>query len=179
MGRKTEPVKIGEDGGRDADKVFFITEMPASQAERWATKAFLALMRSGVDVPEDVASLGMQGIARLGFKALSGIDDKSVYELMDEMFSSCLSVVPDPANPAIRRGVGGLGPMVETDIEEVKTRFFLRMKIFELHTGFSLAGAKSNSPPAGQDQSPVSPNTQTSPARSPSLSRPVRRRLGT
>lgn len=171
--RKTENVTI-TDEGRDQGKVFVITEMPASQAERWATKAFLALAKAGIELPDNVAEMGMQGLAIIGFKALGGIEPQSAFELMDEMFASCLAVMPDPGKPQVLRGVGGVGPIVEGDIEEVKTRFTLRMKIFELHVGFSPGGVRSK--PISATAPQASSNTPTSHAQSRPSSHAARHR---
>lgn len=47
--------------GRDAGKVFRITEMPADQAERWAVKAFLAAAKGGITLPDSAAESGFAG----------------------------------------------------------------------------------------------------------------------
>lgn len=141
--RKTANVRITDADSRDNGKVYKITEMPATQAEKWGARALLALSRAGVDVPDDVAKSGLQGIAILGLKALGGVSFEDAELLMDEMFG-CVTIVPDEAkNPDYSR------TLVETDIEEVATRVLLRGEVFKLHTGFSLAdgGSSSTSPP--------------------------------
>jgi hypothetical protein len=130
--RKTSTVTISREG-RDQGKVFLLTEMPASQAEKWAARAFFALARSGVDVPEDIAEAGFAGIAVLGLKALGGIHFVDAEPLMDEMFA-CIRILPSAARPDIVRDIH------EQDIEEVATRLQLRMEVFNLHTGFLPAG---------------------------------------
>ena len=45
MARKVEYITIDQEG-RDQGKTFKITEMPALKAEKWATRAFLALAAS-------------------------------------------------------------------------------------------------------------------------------------
>lgn len=131
MARKTAEVTISEEG-RDTGKIFLLTEMPASQAEKWATRAFLALARAGVEVPDDIAQAGMAGLAMMGFKMLGGISFADAEPLMDEMFR-CIQIKPDRSNPAVIRG------LIEDDIEEVRTRFNLRMEVLALHMGFSSA----------------------------------------
>lgn len=132
MARKVSDVPVTAPG-RDHGKVFRLTEMPASQAEKWAAKAFLALARSGVAVPDDIASAGLAGIATLGIKAFGGMNFTDAEPLLDEMFR-CVQRVIDPANPAFARG------LVEDDIEEVATRVQLRMDLFKLHVDFTIAG---------------------------------------
>ena len=103
MARKTATVTISEDG-RDSGKTFFLREMPATQAEKWAIKALIALSKSGVDVPEDIAESGMAGIALIGLKALSGINFSDAEPLLDEMFQ-CIQLIPDPNRPQVMRGL--------------------------------------------------------------------------
>lgn len=134
MGRKTHTVVI-EAEGRDKGKMFTITEMPPSQAEKWAFRALLALAKSGVEVPDDIASAGLAGVAALGIKAFSGLRFEDAEPLLDEMFAM-ISFIPDASRPAIKRGYGGVGPLIDDDIEEVMTRLTLRKELFSLHTGF-------------------------------------------
>jgi len=135
MARKVETFVV-TDEGRDKGKSYILTEMPASQAEKWAIKAFLALARSGTEIPDNVREAGMEGIAVLGFKALGGIRFPEAEALMDEMFS-CVQFMPDPGRPNIVR------PLVENDVEEVITRVKLRAEVFALHVGFTWPDARS------------------------------------
>ena len=48
MARKTKTVVI--ESGRDNGKIFLVTEMPVTKADKWANTALLAMMRGGVDV---------------------------------------------------------------------------------------------------------------------------------
>lgn len=131
MPRKTKVTQIKE-AGRDNGKIFLLTEKPAMQVEKWATRAGLAIIASGVEVPPGFLSMGIAGIVVVGFKVLGGVRWQDLEPLMDEMFE-CVSLVPDPANPNFSRA------LIEGDIEEVKTMATLRMEVFELHTGFSIA----------------------------------------
>lgn len=135
MARKTETVII-EREGRDIGKAFLIREMPASQAERWATRAFLALAKGGIEIPDDVINSGMAGIAAIGIKALANVPYGDAQYLLDEMFQ-CVSIIPDLSKPQVVR------PLIEDDIEEVATRLQLRQATFELHTGFFAFAARS------------------------------------
>lgn len=140
MARKEKEVIIPhEEGNRDSGKVFLIKEMPASQGERWANRAGLAIGHSGADVPF-VPGGGWAMLAILGFKALFGIQEKIALELADEMFQ-CVHVKPDRTNPNVVRPLNP-DPDAE-DIEEIKTRWLLRAEVFALHSGFSLAEVKS------------------------------------
>lgn len=154
MGLKTATVQIADPGSRDHGRMYLLTEMPATQAEKWATRAFLALTRSGVEIPEDIRAAGMAGIAALGFHMLGGLRFEDVEPLMDEMMG-CVQIIPDPKVSLPRK-------LVESDIEEVKTRFKLRVEVFTLHTSFSWPDVVSmlNS----TSTTPGSLDTQTSPA---------------
>lgn len=131
--RKTLDVVIADEN-RDQGKVFFITEMPASQSEKWAFRAIAALAKSGVELPDDVQTMGMAAIAAMGFQALAGINFADAEPLLDEMMA-CVEIVPEPSKAQVRR------PLIETDAEEVLTRLRLRRAVFELHTGFFTKGA--------------------------------------
>lgn len=134
--RKTAHVTISEPG-RDLGKVFVLTEMSARQAERWAMRALLAAAKGGADFPEDVTSLGMQGMAIVGLRALSYLPFDEADALMEEMFG-CIQIQPDPKQPNVVR------PLIDDDIEEVRTRIFLRAEVFKLHVDFSKPGVPLN-----------------------------------
>ncbi len=134
MARKTATIVIEADG-RDKGKTFFLTELSAMQAERWATRALLAMARSGLDIPEDIAYAGLAAIAALGVKALGGIPYAEAEPLLAEMFA-CIQIVPDPSVPQVKRNV------IESDIEEVETLAKLRLDVMRLHVDFSKAAAR-------------------------------------
>lgn len=135
--RKTRDVKI-EFEGRDKGKVFVLQEMSSLRAERWGIRAINALVRAGVQMPEGMEMAGMAALVRVGISSISLIPLDDLRELMDEMFS-CIRVRPDPRNSQILRDlVDDTGD--GDDIQEVKTRVFLRQKLMELHVGFSGPG---------------------------------------
>ena len=137
MARKQIDVTIPFDG-RDKGKVFRIVEMSSLQVERWGMRAVNALIRAGAEVPDGLELAGMAAIVEIGLKSISKIPFEDLDPLFAEMFQ-CISVRPDPAHPeVVRRLVDGLGD--SDDIQEVKTRLFLRHKVLELHVGFSIAG---------------------------------------
>jgi len=144
--RVTRTVTITQDG-RDKGKIFVLSEMPASQAEEWAMKALNAIAQNS-DIPAGLSNAGMLGVFILGLKPILAAPWDLVKPLMNELFDSCLSIMPDKGNPALLRGAGTelvkpAGKLFEVDIEEVSTRMFLRNEIIELHTGFSLAAVLS------------------------------------
>lgn len=118
--------------GRDKGKSFFITELSAMRAEEWATRAIFAMMNAGVEIPEDIASAGLAGIAALGIQALSKVSFDAAKPLLDEMLS-CVQFQPSPK--VVR-------PLAEGDIEEVSTLIRLRKEVLGLHINFSTPASK-------------------------------------
>lgn len=133
MARTTVNYTVTDDN-RDHGKTFVITEMPASQGEAWAARALLALMGSGVQMPEGFEHAGMAGMAELGIKALAGLKWEVAEPLLAEMFE-CIKIMPDPSKPQVVRN------LIEQDIEEITTRVKLRTEVWKLHTGFLKAAA--------------------------------------
>jgi hypothetical protein len=127
--RKTATVTIATEG-RDKGKVFYLTEMPPFQTERWATRAFLALAKSGVSIPDDIVSSGFAGLVTLGVEALAGINYFDLEPLLEEMLQ-CVQIIPNPQNPEVKRSD------IHCDIEEVSTILKLRKEVFNLHANFS------------------------------------------
>jgi hypothetical protein len=135
MARATANYTV-QDEGRDFGKVFVLTEMPASRAESWAMRALLALMASGVEVPEGFERMGMAGMAEVGIRALSGLKWDVAEPLLAEMWE-CVQIMPDPSKTHVVRR------LIEEDIEEISTRIKLRAEVWKLHTGFLKAVAPS------------------------------------
>ena len=134
MARKVLRVTIPFEG-RDKGKVFVLTEMPASKAERWAARSLAALLASGLDVPENVMAAGSQAVAHFGLSMFARMDFVAAQPLLDEMME-CVEI--EPSAGVVRR-------LIEDDIEELVTRAFLRTKVFELILGFSIPDDISNS----------------------------------
>ncbi len=152
MARKTTNYTVTDDG-RDKGKVFVLTEMPASRAESWAMRALLALMESGVELPDGFERMGMAAMAEIGIRALSGLRWEVAEPLLDEMLS-CVMIMPDPHKPHVIRN------LIEEDIEEIMTRIKIRAEIWKLHTDFlkAVAPLKSAGDPAPADEK-VMPTT--------------------
>ena len=119
------------DDGRDKGKVFVITEMPVSRAEKWAFRAVFAMGKSNADFDLDPRG-GMAQLVVLGIKSFLSMDFEDAEPLMDEMFS-CVMIQPDQTRPDVTR------PLVESDIWEISTRLKLRMEVIGLHVNFSIA----------------------------------------
>lgn len=144
MARKTKVITIDTED-RDKGKQFFITEMDAWKAEKWALRAVTILINSGVDIPEGAAQSGMAGMAAIGLNALHGLDFKVAEPLIDELLE-CVAFIP-PATPEMRF------KDLKNHVEEVKTFLRLRAEAFLIHTDFSwgeihqkLTGSSVDSP---------------------------------
>lgn len=157
MARKTLIYTV-QDEGRDSGKVFLLTEMPSSKAERWAIRAFLAMAKGGIELPEGMEHQGFAGLAKVGLGLLLQIPYEMAEPLLDEMME-CVQVIPNPSNRAVVRA------LIEDDIEEVATRIKIRKEVFGLHVNFSLAGAKSTSESVPAQESAASSTISIRPKR--------------
>lgn len=124
--RRTEIVEITE--GRDAGKKYQITEMSAEAAEWWAFRALQAI--AGADAELNLQA-PLSDMAAQGIKALAKVHPDQAKPLLDEMMSCVQILVPATQKPR---------PLLDGDIEDVKTRFMLRKAVVELHLGFSTGG---------------------------------------
>lgn len=129
--RKTKEITISDASSRDNGTMYLITEMPASQTERWALRVLAALTKSGFDpallaIDRDDPA-GMETLVRAGLETVLGrLDVHDLEPLLDEMMT-CVQVSPSPG--ITRR-------LVEEDIQEVKTRLLLKREVFKLHVDF-------------------------------------------
>jgi hypothetical protein len=134
MSRKTADITITDPASRDVGRTYRITELSASAAEDWAIRAFMAIAKGGMEIPDGIPA-SIAGIAILGFKALAGMDERAAKPLLDEMMS-CVQVLTSS---------GVVRKLMEEDIDEVATRLQLRKEVFEVHTGFFERAARSKS----------------------------------
>lgn len=145
MARKFKTVTI-ETEGRDKGKSFLIVEMSAYSAERWATRALLALSRAGAEVPDDALSAGSLGLVLVGLDALRKLPYEEAEPLLEEMLG-CVHFIPDVtkmdpmSGRPVTRGLLMPDAFNDGDIEEVATLLKLREEAVGLHLGFSLAAA--------------------------------------
>jgi hypothetical protein len=138
MTRRTVVV-VGTDG-RDKGKNYFIQEMDAWHTEEMATRAYMAMRKAGNDL-STLEATGASGIAQLGLAAFTLMDYRDARPLMDEMMM-CVSHVPDPRFPDVRRPLVGPGS-AQDDVEETLTIWMLRDRVYHLHMDFSSAAAPS------------------------------------
>ena len=171
MGRKTKIVMVPEGFGRDSEpkrKVFLLTEWPAARAEKWALRALLAFNRSdrnlGLLDADKLIGAGMEGIFRIGIQVFlsGGMKSEEVQPILDELLD-CVQMIRDPDKKDIATGLPVASAIVSgDDIEEVKTRFWLRSEVLRLHSGFSPGDALSILISAIMTKE-ASPITKTSP----------------
>ena len=150
MARRQLTIRIDAEG-RDKGKVFVLTELPASQAERWALRAVMALGAANAELPDGMELAGLAGLARAigvtdgaslleafartALTLFTRIPFEQAEELLGSMWA-CVQIIPDPGNPSVIRS------LIEDDIEEVATRLRLRSEIIKMHLGFSQAAGK-------------------------------------
>lgn len=134
MARKSVEVpKKGEPAltGRDADKVFIITEMSAWDAEEWGERAYGAMVRAGLKPLQPGMLSGMAAISVYGVSALLAAPWPEVKPLLGEMIEKCVTK-KEEAFPLGR-------PITPDDVEEVQTILRFREEAVKLHTDFSVA----------------------------------------
>lgn len=147
MARKTKTVTVsGAADNRDNGKQFFLTEMPADQAERWAFRLLLALASAGGKLPQGALDAGMAGVAAtmqnsliVGLRSMAGLSFEDAEPLLATMFE-CVQYIPPTAGVAKQSIITGSN----SQIEEVSTRLTLRWEVLQLHLNFSLDGLLSN-----------------------------------
>lgn len=152
MARKQVNLDIKNGESRDDGKRFIITEMAASQGEKWGARALNALLASGIEIPSAVAAGGLRGLAMAGVSGLSGFSGipwELLEPLLDEMMT-CVQIMPDVNRPDVVR------KLIESDIEEIKTRLLIRNAWLELHVGFSFAAKSPTSDLAAGEKAPTS-----------------------
>lgn len=186
MPRATRIVSIpgqpsDQPGSRDNGKSFFIEEMPSRRAEKWASRAFLALAESRVDLPPGIgerarrAKGNMQDVYNVR-RLLANVSFPELEPLVDELMG-CVSFLVNP-KPDVN-GRPTVRPLHDAgddndDIQEIATRHFLRSEVIDLHVGFSgLPAAVLNLIAVGSTTREMtapttSPTTRTSRQRSPS-----------
>jgi hypothetical protein len=156
MARRQEKVVI-EREGRDKGKVFWITEMAATEAEYWAGRLLTMFAAGNTNVPPGFFQMGFEGCAAwIAVHGIGGIDWTTCKPLMDEMMA-CVSYQPDPARANVVRKL-----MINDDIEELSTLMALREAWFDTHLGFSVrARYWTSTTEPSEETSPPGPNIAT------------------
>lgn len=167
--RKHKVVTIDSEG-RDRGKSFLVVEKSAFETERWATRALLALSRSGIDIPEGALEAGALGVLLAGMSGFQKLTYEDAEPLLEEMIG-CIHFVPDavkkdpltgrPLSRALLRG----DEANDGDIEEMGTLLKLRGEALELHLGFSVTAALSTLAAAATSNQRATPTSRKPAAR--------------
>lgn len=139
--RKTKEVTI-ETANRDKGKRFKITEMSVVAQEKWATKAVLAILNSGFELPEGTGLEDLQGaeglikVLKSSITALLKVKYELAQPLYDELLSCCdyLGV----GNESISRRL--TQETADEVVEEMTTLLILRREALNLNYGFLFSG---------------------------------------
>ena len=130
MARKTKDLVIAD--GRDKGKTFLITEMSVIDADSWANRALLAMLRGGVDVGNvnfaDVNTAGgMLELAKVAIAGLGNMQEQIATDLLNELLG-CAKIVPSGGSP---RDI-----LLDSDIESIKTLWQIRKEAIMIHIDF-------------------------------------------
>ena len=140
MALNKKVVKI-ENDSRDNGLKFEVTEMPLDDADRWARRVALAMMRSGIrmsnsDLMDLKTTAGILEIAKFGVTAFGYMDEDLALELTDELLEKCVKIIPTGGEPR---------EIVEGDLQSISTKMRLRWEAFAVHNDFLELGNFSNS----------------------------------
>ena len=135
MARKTKDLVIAD--GRDKGKTFVITEMSVIDADNWANRALLAMLRGGVDVGNlDFSNVntsgGMLELARVVIAGLGNMQEQIATDLLNELLD-CARIVPSGGTP---RDI-----LLDPDIESIKTLWQIRKEALMIHIDFLTDGS--------------------------------------
>ena len=131
MARKEVEIKIED--GRDAGKVFKITEMPAVPMDKWVTRALILLGKSDKGIGA-LAGTSFESI----LKALSAADYDETEKLLNELLACC-SFLKDGVSVPMK------GDMIDSVIEEWTTIMRLRVEALKVNLGFLEQDVESTS----------------------------------
>ena len=129
--RKEIEVTIEE--GRDAGKKFKITEMPAFQMDRWATRALIAL---GKSQKGGIAALGAMNVQDI-ISAFTELEFEKAEPLLQELLECC-AFIKDGTSVQMKK------EFVDGVVEDWTTLFRLRVESLKLNLGFFEQGDGSD-----------------------------------
>lgn len=165
--RKTKIVqvpKFSQGDNRDINKTFLITEWPAARADRWIQELMLAANRGAGEIPMDLRGIGWEGIAVMGINTfLRGSGDGPRMIELGEQLLECVKIIRDPKHPDVATEI-----VVDDDVQEIVTRWWLRDQVVSVHVNFSPLDALSRLMSSIMQQAPepspapISKNTRTS-----------------
>lgn len=137
MARRNEYFTVDKEC-RDFGKTFCITEMAAFDAESFAIRAGLAILKSNAVLPPNLSekiknnqTITFEDIASLGLGLFSGVDYHDLKPLLDDLLE-CVQIIVDKKSMIMRH-------LEDEDIEELSTLIELRKRALGLHINFSTA----------------------------------------
>lgn len=136
--RKTDTVNI-DSPGRDLNKVFVLTEMPASIGKRWIARLWPLLAQ--LSLPKEVDEQGSprpltDEQTRAAIVAITNLlDDPSLSDWRDCVQFQMPGQMPQKI----------FWDQAACQIEETATITLLQWRVFDLHTGFFSAAKRSTS----------------------------------
>lgn len=127
-------IEITIDGGRDAGKTFKITEMPAFQADKWATKALCLVGKTGCSIIDLFNKMESGEVLDI----LGRIGYEGVEPLFEELLNCC-SFKKDGVYVPMKAS------MIDSVVEDWTTIFRLRREAYKLIMSFLEEGGESTS----------------------------------
>lgn len=138
-----EYIDVEAKGGRDAGKIYRITEMSAEAGEWFAYRVIGAL----VDADKDKKLAGLWDMFGKGgnLEVLSHMGIGTIMSLLMQADQSRMKSLLDEMKGCWQMKCDGdfIRKLADGDIEEVSTIMMLRMKTLELHLNFFMAGVQS------------------------------------
>ena len=141
MARRNEYFTVDKEC-RDFGKTFCITEMTAFNAESFAIRAGLAILKNNPALPTDLTekiankTISFEDIAVLGLGLFSGVAYHDLKPLLDDLMD-CVQIIVDKKSMIMRE-------LEDEDIEELSTIIELRKRALGLHINFSTAADTQN-----------------------------------
>ena len=137
MARRNEYFTVDKEC-RDFGKTFCITEMTAFNAESFAIRAGLAILKSNPSLPPNLIeritdkTITFEDIVSLGLGLFLGVDyHEDLKPLLDDLLG-CVQIIVDKKSMIMRH-------LEDEDIEEFGTLIELRKRVLGLHINFSTA----------------------------------------
>ncbi len=141
MARRNEYFTVDKEC-RDFGKTFCITEMTAFNAESFAIRAGLALLKNNPSLPPNMIeritdkTITFEDIAALGLGLFSAVDYYDLEPLLKDLLK-CVQIIVDKKSMIMRE-------LEDEDIEELSTIIELRKRALGLHINFSTAADTQN-----------------------------------
>lgn len=117
-------VEITIEEGRDKGKTFKITEMSATQADRWTLKVLCLFGKGGIFL-EELSKMDFNTI----IKIIGDVSYDMAEPLLDELLE-CASFKKDGVYVPMK------GSMIESVVEDFRTLYRLRLEALQLVLGF-------------------------------------------